>query len=264
MHGIITSIKSTDKRLLSSLSKHKNMLTKIALQPPSPCTVVWVLSFQVTVLRPKPTFFPKVNSILHRTQGLFSLLPTHKKEKDLERTLWAYVKSIAGLRKSNLLFVTFQLSATCRKVSSIQHRWWNLQVCSSDATSWTSPLLPKQPLGGQYSGKSSSLRASPQQVFPPKSGYDFKKFCPGQPAPWMEKASETPTINVSTYQELRGVLSSLGWVNLAPTVAFRLGLLMFFSLSRFVGLPLFLFLDSRLNLTVHDSTVHILSFLEIT
>ncbi|XP_061485312.1 uncharacterized protein LOC133385743 [Rhineura floridana] len=85
------------------------------------------------VLRPDPSFLPKVNSLFHRGQDIslpnFCPNPVHCREKkwhkhDVKQALWIYLDYTEPFRRSEALFVSFKQGAQELKVSrSIISRW---------------------------------------------------------------------------------------------------------------------------------------------
>ncbi|XP_042300634.1 uncharacterized protein LOC121918687, partial [Sceloporus undulatus] len=85
------------------------------------------------ILRPDPTFIPKVNSVFHSSQDIilpsFCPRPSEELEKvwhtlDVRRSIRIYLKRTASFRKSETLFVSFHPRSQGKKVSlSTLSRW---------------------------------------------------------------------------------------------------------------------------------------------
>ncbi|XP_042300597.1 uncharacterized protein LOC121918648, partial [Sceloporus undulatus] len=89
------------------------------------------------VLRPDPTFIPKVNSIFHSSQDIvlptFCPRPTGELDRawhtlDVRRAIKIYLKRTATFRKSESLFVSFQPRSKGKKVSSSTLSRW-IKLC---------------------------------------------------------------------------------------------------------------------------------------
>lgn len=91
------------------------------------------------VLRPDPSFIPKINTVFHRAQDLvipsFFPRPVHRLEKqwhniDARRALRCYIDRTRPLRKTDYLFVHFRGRKTGQKASSTVLSCWLKELIS--------------------------------------------------------------------------------------------------------------------------------------